>query len=64
MTIETDRLWLRPPPLTDVPALFEFLGDPVAMQFTHCDATLRHADYIALPPDASTSLGGCPGNDE
>jgi hypothetical protein len=25
----------------DVPALFEFLGDPVAMQHTHTDACLR-----------------------
>jgi len=39
-TIETARLRLRPPQLSDVPVLFEFLGDPAAMRFTQCDATL------------------------
>lgn len=33
--IETERLILRKPNLSDVPCLFEFLGDPVAMQYTH-----------------------------
>lgn len=41
MNIETARLILRRPVLSDVPRLFEFLGDPVAMQHTHADATLR-----------------------
>jgi RimJ/RimL family protein N-acetyltransferase len=41
MEIETSRLVLRRPRLADVPALFEFLGDPVAMQHTHIDASLR-----------------------
>lgn len=39
--LETDRLRLRPPLLADVPALFEFLGDPRAMRYTHCDGSLR-----------------------
>jgi [ribosomal protein S5]-alanine N-acetyltransferase len=39
--VDTARLRLRPPRLADVPALFEFLGDPVAMRFTHCDETIR-----------------------
>ncbi|WP_354342320.1 GNAT family N-acetyltransferase [Phyllobacterium ifriqiyense] len=39
--IETARLILRKPKLSDVPHLFEFLGDPVAMQYTHVDASLR-----------------------
>ncbi|TCQ99178.1 GNAT family N-acetyltransferase [Neorhizobium sp. JUb45] len=39
--IETARLILRKPKLSDVPRLFEFLGDPVAMQFTHVDASLK-----------------------
>ena len=41
MDLETDRLRLRPPLLVDVPALFEFLGDPEAMRYTHCDGSLR-----------------------
>jgi ribosomal-protein-alanine N-acetyltransferase len=41
MRIETDRLILRRPRLDDVPGLFAFLGDPVAMAFTHVDASLR-----------------------
>ena len=41
MEIETSRLILRPPRLADVPALFEFLGDRVAMQHTNADASLR-----------------------
>ncbi|MBP1843698.1 ribosomal-protein-alanine N-acetyltransferase [Rhizobium petrolearium] len=39
--IATERLILRPPRLTDVPALFEFLGDPKAMQFTHVDGSQK-----------------------
>lgn len=39
--IETERLWLTPPKLSEVPALYRFLGDPKAMQFTQCDASLR-----------------------
>jgi ribosomal-protein-alanine N-acetyltransferase len=38
---ETKRLILRPPRLTDVPSLFEFLGDAKAMRYTHADASLR-----------------------
>ncbi|WP_420345555.1 GNAT family N-acetyltransferase [Pelagibius sp.] len=41
MILETERLLLRPPTLKDVPALFAFLGDPQAMQFTHLDQSLR-----------------------
>jgi ribosomal-protein-alanine N-acetyltransferase len=41
MTIETARLLLRRPTLADVPALFTFLGDPVAMRLTHVDASAR-----------------------
>ena len=32
---------LRPPRLTDVPRLFEFLGDREATRFTHTDLSLR-----------------------
>ncbi len=41
MNIETARLHLRPPTRADAPALFEFLGDPQAMRYTRCDASLR-----------------------
>ncbi|WP_421988581.1 GNAT family N-acetyltransferase [Roseococcus sp.] len=39
--IETPRLVLRRPSLSDVPALFEFLGDAHAMRHTHACASLR-----------------------
>lgn len=39
--IETPRLLLRRPRLSDVPALFAFLGDAEAMRHTQVDATLR-----------------------
>lgn len=41
MELETERLRLRPPRLTDVPDLFRFLGDPDAMRFTHVQPDLR-----------------------
>lgn len=41
MDTETPRLVLRRPTLADVPRLFEFLGDPEAMRFTHVDTSLR-----------------------
>jgi ribosomal-protein-alanine N-acetyltransferase len=41
MNIEMPRLILRQPTLKDAPRLFEFLGDVVAMQYTHADASLR-----------------------
>ncbi len=39
--ISTERLVLRPPVLTDVPVLFEFLGNTEAMRYTHVDPSLR-----------------------
>jgi RimJ/RimL family protein N-acetyltransferase len=41
MSIETSRLILRHSTLSDVPGLFEFLGDAEAMRYTHADASLR-----------------------
>lgn len=41
MRIETPRLILRRPALTDVPRLFEFLGNAEAMRFTQAVASLR-----------------------
>lgn len=39
--MQTARLLLRRPRLADVPALFTFLGDKVAMAHTHVDACER-----------------------
>lgn len=39
--LETNRLLLSAPRLSEVPALFAFLGDKAAMQNTHCDANIR-----------------------
>ena len=41
MMFETPRLLLRPPRLADAPALFEFLGDATAMQYTTRQGSLR-----------------------
>lgn len=41
MIVETQRLLLKPAKLSDVPTLFEFLGDPEAMRFTHVDQSLK-----------------------
>jgi ribosomal-protein-alanine N-acetyltransferase len=41
MIFETARLLLRPPRLTDAPALFAFMGDATAMQYTTRQASLR-----------------------
>jgi [ribosomal protein S5]-alanine N-acetyltransferase len=40
--IETPRLMLRRPRLSDTITLFEFLGDPAAMKHTQVDPSLRH----------------------
>ncbi|TMV94776.1 GNAT family N-acetyltransferase [Thioclava sp. BHET1] len=39
-SIETERMLLSAPRLSEVPVLFGFLGDSVAMQHTHCDASI------------------------
>jgi [ribosomal protein S5]-alanine N-acetyltransferase len=41
MELETARLLLRPPRLADATALFAFLGDAAAMQYTNHDPSLR-----------------------
>ena len=41
MNIETSRLILRRPTPKDVPRLFEFLGDEMAMRYTHADVSLQ-----------------------
>ncbi|WP_255723037.1 GNAT family N-acetyltransferase [Thalassobius sp. Cn5-15] len=39
--LETSRLNLCRPRLSEVPELFQFLGDQAAMRHTHCDANIR-----------------------
>jgi ribosomal-protein-alanine N-acetyltransferase len=41
MDVETSRMFLRRSRLADVPALFEFLGDGMAMRHTHADESLQ-----------------------
>lgn len=41
MQVETSRSVLRPSRLSDVPTLFEFLGNADAMRHTHVDASFR-----------------------
>jgi len=40
-SLETPRLLLRPPRPSDAEAFFAFLGNPDAMRFTHCHASIR-----------------------
>jgi [ribosomal protein S5]-alanine N-acetyltransferase len=57
--LDTARLRLRPPRLSDVPALFEFLGDPVAMRFTHCDETLGQCRRRIAAHERRRQRDGC-----
>jgi [ribosomal protein S5]-alanine N-acetyltransferase len=57
--VETARLRLRPPRLSDVPMLFEFLGDPAAMRFTHCDQTLRQCRRRIAAHERRRQRDGC-----
>lgn len=57
--LETDRLHLRPPRLSDVPALFSFLGDPVAMRHTHVDKTLRGCRRRIALHERRRRVDGC-----
>ena len=41
MVVETSRLLLRRPTLRDAPALFSFLGDKVAMEYTIVHTSIR-----------------------
>lgn len=61
MPIETARLLLRPPRLTDAPALFEFLGDTTAMQYTTPRASLRDCRrYLAAHERQRRRIGCAP----
>jgi len=61
MTFETERLLLRPPRLTDAPALFCFLGDTSAMQYTTPQASLRDCRrYLAAHERQRRRIGCAP----
>lgn len=61
MMFETARLLLRPPRLTDAPALFEFLGDATAMQYTTQQASLRDCRrYLAAHERQRRRIGCAP----
>lgn len=61
MLIETARLLLRPPRLTDAPPLFDFLGDATAMRYTTAQASLRDCRrYIAAHERQRRRVGCAP----
>jgi [ribosomal protein S5]-alanine N-acetyltransferase len=59
MPIETARLRLRPPRLTDAPALFEFLGDATAMQYTTPRTSLRNCRRYLAAHERQRRRVGC-----
>ncbi|MGV2069047.1 GNAT family N-acetyltransferase [Agrobacterium sp. 22-226-1] len=59
VVLETERLILRPPRHADIPELFEFLGDTVAMQHTHCDKTLRECQRRVMVHEWRRRHDGC-----
>ena len=61
MAIETARLRLRPPRLTDAAPLFEFLGDATAMQYTTPRTSLRDCRrYLAVHERQRRRVGCAP----
>src|SRR5947199_10400428 len=61
MPLETARLLLRPPRLTDAAPLFEFLGDRTAMQYTIAQQSLRDCRrYIAVHERQRRRIGCAP----
>jgi len=59
MMFETAHLLLRPPRLTDAPALFEFLGDATAMQYTTRQASLRDCRRYLAAHERQRRRIGC-----
>lgn len=59
MPIETARLLLRPPRLTDAPPLFDFLGDATAMQYTTPRASLRDCRRYLAAHERQRRRVGC-----
>lgn len=59
MHIETERLILRQPLLSDAPKLFEFLGDADAMRYTHVDASLQECRRRIAVHERRRRRDGC-----
>jgi RimJ/RimL family protein N-acetyltransferase len=59
MPIETARLLLRPPRLTDAAPLFDFLGDAAAMQYTKLQASLRDCRRYLAAHERQRRRVGC-----
>ena len=59
MPIETARLQLRPPLLTDAPVLFDFLGDATAMRYTTPRASLRDCRRYLAAHERQRDRVGC-----
>ena len=61
MSLETERLAFRPPRLADAAALFEFLGDDTAMQYTTVREAVRDCRrYIAAHERQRRRIGCAP----
>ena len=59
MPIETARLLLRPPRLTDAESLFGFLGDTTAMQYTTPRTSLRDCRHYLAAHERQRGRVGC-----
>lgn len=59
MRIETERLLLRPPRLSDVTMLYAFLGDAEAMRHTHVDRSLRQCRRRIAVHERRRRRDGC-----
>ena len=59
MPLETARLLLRPPRLTDAPPLFDFLGDAAAMQYTIPQPSLRACRRYLAAHERQRRRVGC-----
>jgi ribosomal-protein-alanine N-acetyltransferase len=59
MLIETDRLLLRPPRLTDAAHLFQFLGDAEAMRYTQRCTSVRDCRRYLAAHERQRRRNGC-----
>ncbi|WP_408914458.1 GNAT family N-acetyltransferase [Brucella pseudogrignonensis] len=58
--IDRDKTtYFKKPKLSDVPRLFEFLGDPVAMQYTLVDASLKDCRRRIAIHEWKRRIDGC-----
>lgn len=56
---QTARLLLTPARPEDAPALFEFLGDPAAMQYTEYCVNLQACRHRIVTHEAQRVTHGC-----